>query len=222
MQTRISDFRVAAMDYDLEQETLTFSEEGVPKVIASIQVIGTTSISGGTWMWGWANESLPPNVTKAVVKVRAFGEAENITELTKAELPDDEHLGWEMTAIAAKLLGAKGAYRCPDENGFTYVVYCSIGFANDEQRVAANSHQVECSHHGGGFAAYICEHLVANPAQKWFSNEPCEDDRWPDAWCAACELLFLEQGELNEKNQPKREIKLICHHCYESLRGQKG
>jgi hypothetical protein len=53
-------------DYDLERGTLTFSKDGVPKVRASIQVIGTTSISGGTWMWGWANESLPSNVTKAV------------------------------------------------------------------------------------------------------------------------------------------------------------
>src|SRR5689334_9911215 len=79
-------------DYDLERGTLTFSENGVPKVLASIQVYGTTSVSGGTWMWGWANESLPPNVTKAVAKVREFGQAGNIAELKEAELPDDEHL----------------------------------------------------------------------------------------------------------------------------------
>ena len=117
-------------DYDLERQTLTFSQEGLPRVEASIQVVGTTSISGGTWLWGWANDSLPPNVISAIEKVRAFGDAEDLTELTKADLPDDEYLGWEMTAIAAKLLGAKGAYRCPDDNGFVYVIYRSIGFAD--------------------------------------------------------------------------------------------
>lgn len=117
-------------DYDLDRGTLTFSEDSLPKVVALIQVIGTTSISSKTWLWAWANEYLPPNVKKAVEEVRAFGERENIPELIKAKLPDDEHFGWEMTAIAAKILGAKGAYRCPDDNGFVYVVYLSIGFVN--------------------------------------------------------------------------------------------
>lgn len=116
-------------DYDLEPGTLTFSENGVAKVLATIQVVGTTSVSGGTWMWGWANESLPPNVKKEVARVREFGQAENIPELTKAVLPDDEYIGWGMTAVAAKLLGVRGAYRCPGSNGFVYVVYSSIGFA---------------------------------------------------------------------------------------------
>jgi hypothetical protein len=110
-------------DYGLERGALTFSENGVPRVLAPIQVIGKTSVSGGTWMWGWANESLPSNVTKAVAKVREFGKAANIAELTEAELPDNEHLRWGMTAVAAKLLRAKGAYRCPATNGFVYVTY---------------------------------------------------------------------------------------------------
>jgi hypothetical protein len=60
-------------DYDLERGTLTFSANGMPKVSASIQIIGTTSVSGGTWMRGWANESLPSNVTREVAKVLEFG-----------------------------------------------------------------------------------------------------------------------------------------------------
>ena len=115
-------------DYDFDAGTLTFSENGTPRVIASIQVVGTTSKSGGTWLWAWANESLPFKVTKAVRKVRAFGKAEKLTELTQKSLPDDEHLGWAMSAVAARVLGSKGAYRCPDDNGFVYFVYCSLRF----------------------------------------------------------------------------------------------
>jgi hypothetical protein len=208
-------------DYDLKRGTLTFSQDGVPKVRASIQVIGTTSISGGTWMWGWANDSLPLNVTKEVAKVREFGATENIPELKEQELPDDEHLGWGLTAVAAKMLGAMGAYRCPGENGFIYVVYLSIGFVVSDGDKATESNQVECDDHGSGFAAYTCEHLVSNPDQKWFSQEPDEEHKWPDAWCADCELLFQEQGEWNDKNVPKRKIKLLCHHCYEKLRSRE-
>jgi uncharacterized protein DUF6882 len=214
------EFRIsswARWDYDLERGTLTFSQDGKPRVLASIQVIGTTSISGQTWMWGWANESLPASVTKLVAKVRAFGESERIGELTAAELPDDEYLGWGMTAVAAKVLGAQGAYRCPGKNGFVYVVYSSISFATKRTADGPRPEQVECLDHGSGFAAYACEHLVSNPAQPWFSKEADEEHKWPDAWCAACDAFFQEQGEWNEKNESRIKIKLLCHHCYERL-----
>lgn len=209
-------------EYDFDRATLTFSQGGVPKVLASIQVVGTTSISGGTWLWGWANESLPSRVTNELANVRAFGKAEKIAELTEAELSDDEHLGWGMTAIAAKLLGAKGGYRCPGENGFVYLVYSSIQFAQDEPETMPRSERVECADHGSGFAAYACEHLVSNPAQVWFSRQPDEEHKWPDAWCATCDVFFQEQGEWNKKNESKLKIKLLCHHCYERLRSQES
>lgn len=120
-------------------------------------------------MWGWANESLPPGVTKEVAKVRAFGAAENIAELKEEELPDDECLGWRLTAVAAKVLGAKGAYRCPGKNGFVYVAYSSIEFAKSELEPVVEPKKVECRDHGTGFAAHAREHLVSNPAQRWFS-----------------------------------------------------
>jgi hypothetical protein len=202
-------------DYDFDLGTLTFSQDGVPMVRASIQVIGTTSVSGKKWMWDWANESLPQNATKAVAKVRAFGTAENIAELKARELPDDEYLGWGLTAVAAKVLTAKGAYRCPGENGFVYVAYSSIQFASSKLEPVVDSKKVECLDHGTGFAAYACEHLVSNPAQKWFSQEADEERKWPDAWCSACNVFFHEQGEWNEKNKSKIKIQLICHQCHD-------
>ena len=84
-----------------------------------------------------------------------------------------------------------------------------------------NRLRIQCSQHMGGFATFICEHLAATPEQVWFSNPPEEDDKWPDAWCGACEALFLEYGEWNELNQSKREIVAICHHCYEELRSKE-
>jgi hypothetical protein len=77
---------------------------------------------------------------------------------------------------------------------------------------------VNCSEHAKGYATFICEHLFAEPLQAWFSNRPDEEEPCPDAWCASCEALFLEQGEWNDQNESKRDIKMVCHHCYEKLR----
>ena len=206
-------------DYDLDRGTLTFSRDGVPGIRASIQVIGSTSKTGGTWLWAWANTSLPENVTQGAAGVRAFGQTENLPSLTEASLPDDEYLGWEMTAVAAKVLAAKGAYRCPGDNGFLYMVYTTIGFVSGEPEPGTG--EVKCETHGVGFSTYVCEHLVSDPAQEWFSSEPSDTNKWPDAWCVACDVFFQEQGEWNDKNEGKMKIKLLCHHCYERLRSRE-
>lgn len=216
-------FRISAWprwDYDLDMATLTFSKRGIPKVIASIQVAGTTSKGAGTWLWGWANESLPVAATEALAKVRAFGRKRRVPELSEASAPDDEYVGWGMTAVAAEILGAKGAYRCPSGDGFVYVIYTEIHFASEKEQAREKERRIKCDTHGKGFATYICEHLLANPAQKWFSKEPSEGNPWPDAWCAGCESLFQEQGEWNEKNESQRKIVLLCHHCYQDSRSR--
>ena len=206
-------------DYDLAECTLTFSEAGIPKVIAAIQIVGTTSRSEGTWMWGWANDSLPPVATESMSAVRTFGENEVITQLQTATLADDDYLGWEMTALAAKVIGAKGGYRCPTDGGFVYLIYLHIDFASADNKEVRYS--IKCSHHTKGFATFICEHLERTPQQKWYSNPPDEEDEWPDAWCAACEALFQEEGGWNEANESRREIVAVCHHCYETLRSEE-
>jgi hypothetical protein len=207
-------------DYELKRGTLTFSQGEIPKVIASIQVVGTTSTEGGTWLWSWANKNLPTIATKSIAGVRAFGEAENLSELTQCSCPDNEYLGWEMTAIAAKVLGAMGAYRCPVDTGFVYLVFSSVRFASDQAETETAPEEVECATHGKGFQTFACEHLISNPAQKWFSSEPDEKQKWPDAWCATCNVFFEQENEWNEKNESNTTIKLLCHHCYERLRSQ--
>jgi hypothetical protein len=92
---------------------------------------------------------------------------------------------------------------------------------NDAQ-FAPHSRKLDCPTHGSGLETFVCEHLVSNPAQEWFSEEQDGDDhRWPDAWCAACDVFFREEGEWNTNNEGKTRIKLLCHHCYEKLRLQE-
>ncbi len=206
--------------YDLNGGTLTFSEDGIPKVTARIEVVGTTSRDLGNWMWGWANRSLPLVVTETTSRVREFGEDNDIQDLATPTLRDDEHLGWEMTAITAKVIGAKGAYRCPSDDGFIYLVYLDIDVAPEGDEAGETNLPIKCGDHNEGFPTFICEHLASTPEQEWFSNPPCDEDPWPDAWCSPCEVLFQEYGEWNDTNSAKRKIKMVCHHCYESLRAK--
>jgi hypothetical protein len=205
--------------YDLDRASLKFLKDEISRVVASIQVVGTTSTRSGTWLWSWANEHIPRQASQETAQVRAFGERECLPDLTTSKLVDDESLGWALTSISAKILGAKGAYRCPGENGFLYLVYTNIAFSV-ATRASTERGRVKCDSHDGGYETFVCEHLVSNPAQFWFSDDPTKENKWPDAWCGACDLFFQEEGEWTEKNEPKMKIRLVCHHCYESLRSQ--
>lgn len=114
-------------DYDLDAGTLTFSDTTGPKVIADIQVVGTTATND--WLWSWANSHWPPSCVEDLHRVRAFGEEHGIDELISETLENDDlnSLGWEMAAVSARILGAVGAYRPPRQSGGgLFVLYRSI------------------------------------------------------------------------------------------------
>ena len=113
-------------DYDTNAGTLTFSDEGRPRVLADIQVIGT--IGDHDWLWGWANDHWPTLSTEGMQALRAFGAEHGIEELTTDVLESDDlpGLGWMLAAIAARVLDAEGAYRAPSGNGAVYLLIRSI------------------------------------------------------------------------------------------------
>jgi len=125
-QFKISDYE--RWFYDLEKGTLTFSHEGVPHVIAAIQAIGSLSTRTSSWLWAWANESIPKEMSNALLAIREFGQKNNITRLTQDYWEATEDDGWEMSAVATRLLGAKGVYRCPGESGYLFLLLTDIYF----------------------------------------------------------------------------------------------
>jgi hypothetical protein len=219
------EFRISSWpryDYDFDSGTLSFSQDGITKVLASILVVGTTSQTAGNWLWSWANAHLPDNVSESVKKVRDFGASESIAELAEPYLADDEYLGWAMTAVAAKIMEAKGAYRCPANNGYIYMIFRDIAFADlpKPDKESGKKREIKCNRHGTAYATYVCEHLVEDPGQTWFSEEPDAENPWPDSWCAVCDAYFQEHGEWIEENEKNLKIQLLCHRCYEMFRAK--
>jgi hypothetical protein len=122
-------------DYDLATASLTFSHEGRPKVIADIQIAGTTSKAAGNWLWAWANPDWPRELIEDSLQARSFGDEHGICDLTHdyvdAEGLSLNGIGWELTAAAARVSNALGAYRPPrDEGGGLYLLIRRIGWAS--------------------------------------------------------------------------------------------
>ena len=119
-------------DYDMEAGVLIFSDQGVAKVIAEIQIAGSTSMNAGNWLWAWGNSHWPQELTTDSLLARSFGEEHGICELMHDYVDGDDlnGLGWKLTAVMAKLAHVAGAYRPPrSEGGGLYVTYKNIAWA---------------------------------------------------------------------------------------------
>jgi hypothetical protein len=127
-----TDFRLSLherWDWDAEQGAIVFSDGGVPRVLAHAQLVGSISKKTGTWLWSWANHSIDEQLRRDLAEVRRFGEQQGIWQLTTAKWEADEVDGWEMTSIAGYVLQAKGAYRMPSEQLFTFAIFDAVMWA---------------------------------------------------------------------------------------------
>ena len=115
MQSRNEDWRRsfglvdATYHWDLDSATMRF-ESPSRTVLASLCVVGTTSASEGTFLWGWANRSLPAAVTGGLDVVRRFGEEHDLPLLVSPEIPGARAEGLECTAIAGRIQDAAGVF----------------------------------------------------------------------------------------------------------------
>lgn len=116
-------------DWNQASGEIVFSNGGVPAVIATIAFVGSLSTRSNTWLWSWANDSLDPAVVGRMASVRDVGEALNRPRLSVPKWPADEHDGWDMTAVAAHVLEADGAYRTPTGSGFLYMTLSDVRHA---------------------------------------------------------------------------------------------
>ena len=121
-------FRIGEFErYDYDQGTgqLVFSNAGKSGVICEVAFVGSFALRNETWLWSWANSSNSELVKAKMREVRSYGEQHRYQRLAGAFWNASADSGWEMTGIAAYLLNAIGAYRCPDEKRHLYMVVLS-------------------------------------------------------------------------------------------------
>ncbi len=113
-------------DWDADRGAVLFSDAGVPRVVARSQLVGSVSRKTGTWVWAWADEQVEPRHRRDLDEVRLYGEHRGIWQLTTPRWQADEVDGWEMTSISAYVLQAKGAYRMPDAQLFSFAIFDAV------------------------------------------------------------------------------------------------
>jgi hypothetical protein len=116
-------------DWDQERAELIFSSDGVPAVIARIEFVGSISSKSDTWLWSWANPGVLNSVKERMATLWQFGEQEDFPHLTVPKWSAEEIDGWEMAAVAAHILDARGVYRTPSDTGFTFLLLTEVRFA---------------------------------------------------------------------------------------------
>lgn len=76
---------------------------------------------------------------------------------------------------------------------------------------------VQCGGHGEAHGCFVCGHLGDGSG---FHSREDPDDPWPDAWCDDCERLLVRHGRWTDEIQEHARIRIVCHHCYESMRAR--
>lgn len=117
--------------WDASQDTgrLIFSDNGKPKVIALFQIAGSYSTYSGTWKWSWANDTVNGSLKLDALKVKDFGEKNQLLQLTTSMFKCENDYAWTLTSIAGHLTKAKGAYRGQIPDGYVYFLITDIKWA---------------------------------------------------------------------------------------------
>jgi hypothetical protein len=117
--------------YDQKTGELTFSDNGVKKLIIDYEEVGSVSEVTNTFLWAWDNPHLTEKVKGEIGQVKEYGLKRKFEKLINPKWTADQYDGWEMTAIASYLLQAKGAYRVPTNNDklFSFMIFKKITWA---------------------------------------------------------------------------------------------
>jgi hypothetical protein len=113
-------------DLDDEIGRIVFSTAGRPILVTQFQFTGSVSRMSGTWLWSWANDSMPALLSRDMARVRDYGERRGFSRLTRPQWKANEKDGWDMTCVANFLLNGKGVYRPPGRFGVSYVVLTDV------------------------------------------------------------------------------------------------
>jgi hypothetical protein len=81
-----------------------------------MQFLGSITGPGGTWLWGWANESVPAVATKRLNEVRRYGEAHGFPKLTEAEWKPEGNDGHDVMVVSASILDAPACFHDHHQN----------------------------------------------------------------------------------------------------------
>ena len=112
---------------DLSAGSITFHFAD-HSISGPVEVLGTWSSTSGTWLWAWANETLPPGVAGASTATKSYGDAHQMEALSARKLDATESLAEDLASVTVELSGLAGMYRAPTDSGHLF-----LGFSTFEK-----------------------------------------------------------------------------------------
>ncbi|MCG6498211.1 DUF6882 domain-containing protein [Kitasatospora sp. A2-31] len=97
-------------DWSLDDARITWSRGGAVFLAGRLTMIGSVSLSRRTWLWSWANDSLPRAALGDIEKVRRFGEVNGYPVLPWPRFDHHPELVAEARMVAAAVLDAEGLW----------------------------------------------------------------------------------------------------------------
>ncbi|MFJ5831981.1 DUF6882 domain-containing protein [Streptomyces sp. NPDC093089] len=96
--------------WSLDDARITWSRGGRVFLTGRLTMIGSVSLPQQTWLWAWANGSLPSAALGGIEQVRRFGEANGFPVLPWPGFEYDPELVAEARMVAASVLDAEGLW----------------------------------------------------------------------------------------------------------------
>lgn len=97
-------------DWSIDDAQITWSRDGKVFLTGRLTVIGSVSVAQQTWLWSWANESLPHAALGDIGRVRQFGEENDYPVLPWPSFTSHPELVAEARMVAASVLDAEGLW----------------------------------------------------------------------------------------------------------------
>ncbi|MBP5622145.1 MAG: hypothetical protein J6X44_09040 [Thermoguttaceae bacterium] len=119
---------IGSWTFDGKSGLIKFQLRNGSEVAYAAQIVGSLNENTQTFLWSWANSSIPENLSEAAAKVREIGEERNWNLLTNPKFECDQDVAFMLTCAASELTKLPFFYRGPAGNG----VYLFFIFGEEE------------------------------------------------------------------------------------------
>ena len=103
--------------WSLDDASITWSRDGREFLRGRITMIASVNTGRGSWLWSWANDSLPPAVLGDIERVRRYGVEHNFPLLSARNFRAEQRSIAQARTVAADVLDAELLWRDVSDDG---------------------------------------------------------------------------------------------------------
>ena len=144
-----ADVNGASWGFDGKTGLLSFKNPNGESIRYAAQVVGTWSEKTQSFLWSWANSSMPAELTQAAAKAKTVGEERGCPLLTERKLDCDENLAMSLASAVSVMTDLPICYRAPAGPGlYIYFIFKDESASQQEETesAAADSADGEIAH----------------------------------------------------------------------------